>query len=260
MSYFYNRQQDQILPLPHGYQQNQNAEAHTKQTNHQYFLSQAINQSPKENDLKIEITPINNQNDNLTPQRNRIFGEVPEIKVRQELTQTRYKSTPGKRHRIFEQDNSVDFTHQKIEYQQMTRISNNNNNIKSLLLQEVETIKQKSQLYSGSYSQLLQKLIQIFENKSDHQNLQLDPEFNNIIFKIRTLQGLDISDKIQIEKIIKQIVNQDEKLLFQGLVKELIQNEWMYWIEPLYYDIKQQQIPKQQWKSFIEKQKQIYHV
>ncbi|CAD8121274.1 unnamed protein product [Paramecium sonneborni] len=257
MAYFYNRQQDQTLTLPHGYQQNQKIETLPKQTNQQYFLSKWENQSPKENDL---IISKNNQNDHLTPQRNRIFEKIPEIKVRQELNQTRNKSTPGKRHRIFEQDNSVDYTHQRIDNKQITKSQKHNNHIKSLLLQEIEIIKQMSQLYSGSYSQLLQKLIQIFENKSDDQNLQLDPEFNNIIFKIRTLQGLDMSDKIQIEKIIKQIVNQDEKLLFQGLVKELIQNDWMYWIEPLYYDVQQQQIPKAQWKSFIEKQKQIYHV
>ncbi|CAK91652.1 unnamed protein product (macronuclear) [Paramecium tetraurelia] len=259
MSFFYNRQQDQTLPLPHGYQYNQNPEVLAKQTNHQYFLTQAANHSPQENDIKLEIIPKGNQIDHLTPQRNRIFEELPDIKVRKELSQTRYKSTPGKRHRIFEQDNSVDLTHQKIEQKQVTRVSNHhNNNIKSLLLQEIETIKQKSQLYQGTYQQLLQKLIQIVETKQDDLNLRLDPEFNNIIFKIRTLQGLDFSDKIQIEKIIKQIVNQDDKLLFQGLVKELIQNEWMYWIEPLYYDVQKQQIPKEKWKSFIEKQKSIY--
>ncbi|CAD8112893.1 unnamed protein product [Paramecium primaurelia] len=255
MSYYYNKQQDQALLLPNGYQQQQNSDIQTKQTNYQYFLQQAITQQQKEDNFQIKIIPKNH----IIHHRNRIFQDIPEIKVRQELYQTRYKSTPGKRNQIFNQDYSIDQTHQNIiQQQQISTVSNNN--IKSLILSEIDTIKQKSQLYSITYSELLQKLIQIFESKKEYQNLQMDPEFNNILFKIRTFQGLDITRKIQIEKIIKDIVNQDEKLLFQGLVKDIIQNDWMYWIEPLYFDIQKQQIPKEQWKSFIEKQKQIYKI
>ena len=37
--------------------------------------------------------------------------------------------------------------------------------------------------------------------KQNKSQLQFDAEFNDTMFKIRTLPGLDIADKIQIEKI-----------------------------------------------------------
>ncbi|CAD8087634.1 unnamed protein product [Paramecium primaurelia] len=130
------------------------------------------------------------------------------------------------------------------------------------LQKQIEIAKSINQPCGKQYQELLQKLISIISQQQYKgiNELIINSEFNGIIFQIRALANLDILYKIQFEEIINCIFKQEEKLLFQELVREITKESFMYWMEPLYYEAQLRQIPQQQWKQFIQSQITLYNM
>ncbi|KAM3129844.1 hypothetical protein pb186bvf_018054 [Paramecium bursaria] len=124
--------------------------------------------------------------------------------------------------------------------------------IKGLIKDQLELSSKKAFVYKETYPNLLNRLLQIIEQPQ--QNFTHNKELNDILFEARTMDGLELNDKICIEKIGNQLLKFGDKLQFIELVKAQYPSEWANIAEPLYYQSVKEKIQQQDWEQFIKQQ------
>ncbi|CAK94476.1 unnamed protein product (macronuclear) [Paramecium tetraurelia] len=233
---------DPPLPFPFGYSYN------TRVDTIPYLPDSLANQREQTQTSKNDYTFQN------LPNEQEIIDKKQTIEDPKRISHVRYLLGDSSLVQVISGENQQmkSTTGQKIDF----------GSIQPNLRKQIEIAKTISNPSGKQFQELLEKLLSIISSQQFKgiSQLILDPEFNGIIFQIRALSNLDILYKIQFEEIINCIFKQEEKLQFQELVREMTKDAYMYWTEPLYYEVQQRQIPQAKWKQFIQSQITLYNM